>query len=286
MTQEPAGVTSPQIASYYDLNTERFLRYGGSQAEGAIHRQIWAPGVKNKRQALEYLNHLVAVEIEPLLGLDTGISKVLDLGCGVGGTATWLAEAMDVQVLGITNSVVQHQLAVQRAEELYLADHCRFILADYSEFTELGRFNAVYMIEVFTHAPNAGSLPASIWEHLLPGGRLVIADDFRGAGVNIHEAVLPSYWLQQFQRGWQLNSLLSRSEIIALADQFGFRLIKELDLTPFLRILPWYLLKPATLFSRLPFHQVYWQNLKGGLALQYCNRQGWTKYHFLVWEKE
>jgi len=287
MTQHPAGVTSPQIASYYDRNTRRFLRYGGSEAAGAIHRQVWAPGVKDKRQALEYLNRLVAVELESLAGSDSGTARVLDLGCGVGGTATWLAKALDIEVLGITNSAVQHQLAVQRAEELYLADHCRFIQADFSDFPEIGWFHAAYMIEAFTHARAAESLLSSIWEHLLPGGRLVIADDFRSPEFLQMDEVSPDvYWLQQFQHGWQLNSLLTRGEIIALASHAGFRLIKELDLTPFLRVLPWYLLKPASVFTRLPFHQVYWQNLKGGIALQICIQQGWTKYHFMVWEKE
>ena len=286
MTQEPAGVASAQIARYYDRNTERFLRYGGGKAEGAIHRQVWAPGVKNKREALEYLNRLVAAEIEPLVGVDTGMVGVLDLGCGVGGTATWLAEALDVQVLGITNSAVQYQLAIRRAEELSLADHCRFILEDFSGLTEIGWFNAAYMIEAFTHARDAGSLLTAIWNHLLPGGRLVIADDFRSPGVDNGEESPTSYWLQQFQRGWQLNSLMSRIEIIELADQAGFRLMKDLDLTPFLRVLPWYFLKPASTFTRLPSKHVYWQNLKGGIALQYCIQQGWTKYHFLVWEKE
>ncbi len=287
MTQQPAGVTSPQIARYYDRNTGRFLRYGGSEAAGAIHRQVWAPGVKDKQQALEYLNRLVALEIESLVGSDSGTARVLDLGCGVGGTATWLARGLDVEVLGITNSAVQHQLAVQRAEEFSLADHCHFIKADFSDLPEIGWFHAAYLIEAFTHVHDPGSLLSSIWERLLPGGRLVIADDFRSPEVSDLNVFSPAvYWLQQFQRGWQLNSLLSRGEIIALAGHTGFRLIKELDLTPCLRVLPWYLLKPASFITRLPFHQVYWQNLKGGIALQICIQQGWTKYHFMVWEKE
>lgn len=287
MSQHPAGVTSPQIARYYDRNTERFLHYGGSKAAGAIHRQVWAPGVKDKRQALEYLNRLVAVELESLVGSDSVTTKVLDLGCGVGGTATWLAGALHVEVVGITNSAVQHQLAVERAEEMNLSVHCRFIQADFSEFLEIGCFNAAYMIEASTHSHDSGSLLSSIWERLLPGGRLVIADDFRSHEVSDLSLNSPAgYWLQQFQRGWQLNSLLSRDEIIALASHTGFRLIKELDLTPFLRVLPWYLLKPASLFTRLSFPQLYWQNLKGGIALQICIQQRWTKYHFMVWEKE
>jgi len=287
MTQQTAGVTSPQIARYYDRNTRRFLRYGGSEAAGAIHRQVWAPGVTDKQQALEYLNGLVAVEFESLAGSDSRITRVLDLGCGVGGTATWLAGALNIEVVGITNSAVQHRLAVQRAEELNLANLCRFIQVDFSDLPEIGWFNAAYLIEAFTHAPDSGSLLSAISEHLIPGGRLVIADDFRSPEVDDLRGFSPAgYWLQQFQRGWQLNSLLSRGEIITYASQAGFRLMKELDLTPFLRVLPWYLLKPASLFTRLPLHQVYWQNLKGGIALQICNQQGWTKYHFMVWEKE
>lgn len=277
MPQELASVTSPQIASYYDRNTPRFLRHGGSTAAGAIHRQIWAPGVTSKDQALAYINRLVTAEIEPILHAATGDARVLDLGCGVGGTATWLAQALDVDVIGVTNSAVQQQLAARRSAELGLGHRCRFLQADFSDFDTPGNVAAVVMIEALTHASDTASLLSAIWEMLLPGGSLIIADDFIAPGVSP-----ANHWLWQFQRGWHLNSLLSAAEFQTLAAQAGFRQVKDIDLTSFIRVLPRLILGPASLVSRLPFSQVYWQNLKGGIALQVCIRSDLTRYQNIV----
>src|SRR3546814_10120935 len=44
--------------------------------------------------------------------------KVLEIGCGWGGLALYLAETCGVEVLGITLSHEQHAIAKRRAEEI------------------------------------------------------------------------------------------------------------------------------------------------------------------------
>lgn len=206
--------------------------------------------------------------------------KVLDLGCGVGGTATWLAGNLEVEVLGVTNSPIQQELAIRRATVLGLQQRCDFQTADFSRFSAPGPFAAVCMIEAFTHAEHPAGLLSSIHEWLLPGGRLVLADDFYSPGIAPDRS-----WLQQFRSGWHLNALMPVEELQALAGAAGFGQLKDEDLTPLIRVLPWTYLGPASLISRLPFSQVYWQNLRGGIALQVCIRRGWIRYHFMTWEK-
>jgi cyclopropane-fatty-acyl-phospholipid synthase len=74
---------------------------------------------------------------------------VLDIGCGWGGLALALAAAADVEVLGITLSREQLEVARRRAADAGLADRVRFQLLDYREVE--GRFDRIVSVGMFEH---------------------------------------------------------------------------------------------------------------------------------------
>lgn len=76
-------------------------------------------------------------------------ARVLDIGCGWGSNALFLAQNYDVHVTGVTLSENQCALARQRAEEAGLSDRLDFRLEDYRETQ--GRFDAVVSIGMFEH---------------------------------------------------------------------------------------------------------------------------------------
>jgi SAM-dependent methyltransferase len=286
MTQAEPGRATASVAAYYDQNTPRFLRLGGSGEAAAIHRAIWADGVQNPAQAFEYLNQFVAGAVQPVLEINSP-ARLLDLGCGVGGTATWLARRLSAQVIGVTNSAMQRQTAVERAERLGLSERCTFLLADFMELPPLPAVNAAWAIESLVHAPDAGRFFAQAARQVVSGGRLVVCDDFLSqAGAASPPGSPPARWLERFRRGWHVHNLLTVEQADQLAWQAGFNLLGSVDLTPFIRSShPWLLAMLATI-TRLPLRWAYWQNLSGGSALQVCIRQGWTCYRALIWEKE
>jgi cyclopropane-fatty-acyl-phospholipid synthase len=57
--------------------------------------------------------------------------RVLDIGCGWGGMALYLHRVADVDVLGVTLSEEQLQVARRRAEEAGVSDRVKFELIDY-----------------------------------------------------------------------------------------------------------------------------------------------------------
>ena len=75
--------------------------------------------------------------------------KVLDIGCGWGGTALYLNRVADVDVLGITLSEEQLKVARQRAAEAGVSDRVKFELIDYRSLT--GRFDRIVSIGMFEH---------------------------------------------------------------------------------------------------------------------------------------
>ena len=75
--------------------------------------------------------------------------KVLDIGCGWGGTALYLHREFDVDVLGVTLSEEQLKLARERAAAAGVADRVRFELMDYRRLS--GSFDRIVSIGMFEH---------------------------------------------------------------------------------------------------------------------------------------
>ncbi|MEM1194829.1 MAG: class I SAM-dependent methyltransferase [Pseudomonadota bacterium] len=78
--------------------------------------------------------------------------RVLDIGCGWGGMAIFLAKHYDVEVTGITLSEEQLALARTRAREASVADRVRFNLVDYRDLAQSGvKFDRIVSVGMFEH---------------------------------------------------------------------------------------------------------------------------------------
>jgi cyclopropane-fatty-acyl-phospholipid synthase len=76
-------------------------------------------------------------------------AHVLDIGCGWGGLALYLAEMCGARVAGITLSQEQLALARNRADERGLAGKVEFRLQDYRNLSE--RFDRIVSVGMFEH---------------------------------------------------------------------------------------------------------------------------------------
>jgi len=74
---------------------------------------------------------------------------VLDIGCGWGGLALYLAETAGARVTGITLSQEQYQRAQNRAQERGRAKDATFRLVDYRDIE--GRFDRIVSVGMFEH---------------------------------------------------------------------------------------------------------------------------------------
>jgi len=99
---------------------------------------------------------------------------VLDIGCGWGGMALYLAQVADVQVTGITLSEEQLALARERAEAAGLADRVEFRLADYRDLE--GRYDRIVSIGMAEHvgAPHLETYFDRVHDLLAPDGVALI----------------------------------------------------------------------------------------------------------------
>jgi cyclopropane-fatty-acyl-phospholipid synthase len=78
--------------------------------------------------------------------------KVLDIGCGWGGMAIYLARKYGVEVHGITLSKEQIGLAKDRAQAAGVADKTHFELVDYRELDRRGiTYDRIVSVGMFEH---------------------------------------------------------------------------------------------------------------------------------------
>jgi cyclopropane fatty-acyl-phospholipid synthase-like methyltransferase len=274
-----------QVKKYYDHNTERFLKWGKSERTFNIHGALWHPEVKSLAEAMHYSDELIAREIERC---PYPVNRVLDLGCGVGGSIFYLVRRLSRvrSFTGISLSPLQIKSARQRIPEtqkkrIHFEEGCFLQLpadrfkADYS-----------YSIEAFTHCPDPDIFFA-VQAGLLPlGGRLAIVDDCLSDEIRLssrHIRLLGIY-----RRNWLLPGLRGLTALKSLAEEKGFRLIKNRNLTPYLR-----LGRPrdraisllVKILGPLMLRDTYLMSLLGGDARQKCYLQGLIHYRLLVFEK-
>lgn len=282
--------TSEQVRRYYDHNTPRFLSYGAQRHTGTIHRAVWGPGVKDAPGALNYVNALLLADLEAL-GRELGLPylRALDLGCGVGASLFYLAERFTRSFwgAGVTISPVQARLAHARSVQREISARCVFLDADFEVLPFTADFDAVFGIESFAHSSHPDEFFWSASRSLKPNGWLVICDDVltpQGAAARANG----DPWLDLFQWGWRVPSILLESDLLSLAAAAGFTLRRARDLTGGLRgrALPGWLVRLWARGLRARMEgSPYWRSVLGGQAQQHAYRCGWLSYRYLVFEK-
>jgi cyclopropane-fatty-acyl-phospholipid synthase len=107
------------------------------------------------------------------LALEPG-QRVLDIGCGWGGMALYLAAVADVEVVGVTLAEEQLKIARARAEALGLSHRVRFELCDYREAP--GRFDRVVSVGMLEHVgpDQLKTYFLNVRDRLAPGGVALI----------------------------------------------------------------------------------------------------------------
>ena len=277
---------SQRVKHYYDRNTRLFLGHESALCS-AVHRGVWAPGVVTREQAFGYVNQLI-LEVAQQTGKKN--LRVIDLGCGVGGTLMHLARSLPIEGVGVAISPVQVESARELARRADLQANCRFIEANYLELPELPPFGLAYAVESFVHGPDPERFFESTASILDSGGRLVLCDDLltvRGAGME-HTNTRAGRWLHDFRRGWQVGSLVTFDWAVRTAARFGLELVGQLDLTPHLRLRTrWdrWISLCVELFGWLPYSSPWWDSWVGGHGVQMSLATGLVEYRWLEFVK-
>jgi len=179
----------------------------------AIHYGYWDEKVKSFPQSLLRMNEVI-MEAATIKSTD----KVLDAGCGVGGSSIFLASVLGCNVTGITLSERQVQQASMNAKQKGLEEKVDFKVMDYcnTSFPDAS-FDVLWGCESICYADSKEQFIKEAFRLLKPGGRLVVADGFVSAFENNDNPVI-----RQWLDGWQVNYLETPGRFESFMKQAGF----------------------------------------------------------------
>lgn len=138
----PIAAARRHVAHHYDLSGKLYELFLDQDLQYSC-AYFQHPG-DSLEQAQENKKRHIAAKLR----LSPG-QEILDIGCGWGGLALYLASIADVQVLGITLSREQMTVARARAEKMGMSDRVRFELCDYREVR--GKFDRIVSVGMFEH---------------------------------------------------------------------------------------------------------------------------------------
>ena len=169
---------------------------------------------------------------EQILAAAAGVEapRVIDAGCGLGGTIFYLHRRLGGQYDGLTLSPTQRAHAEREARRRNVAAACRFHLRSYDDDLRVivpGGADLVVAIESLAHATHPARSIANLAGALRPGGRLVVVDD-----VPDDDLVESDGDFAAFRNGWRCPAIARHATILAALADAGLALRRDENLTP------------------------------------------------------
>lgn len=167
MQHNPVARSRKNAAHHYDIGNDFYRLWLDRDLQYSC--AYWEDGVTTLEDAQTAKKRHIAAKLD----LQPG-QRVLDIGCGWGGMALYLASIADVHVVGVTLAEEQLAVARRRAEILGLSDRVEFRLQDYREISET--FDRVVSVGMLEHvgAHHLTEYFLGVRDRLKPGGVALI----------------------------------------------------------------------------------------------------------------
>ncbi|MGH3751787.1 MAG: methyltransferase domain-containing protein [Pseudonocardiaceae bacterium] len=220
---DPRSLTQA-IVGYYDETWLDYRVLWLNRDNLAVHFGYTDDSTRSHTDALKNMNRVLAERVQIQPG-----ERVLDAGCGVGGSSLWLAHERSVDVVGITLAARQVAMARSYAAHRGLTGRVHFDQADFTAtpFPDMS-FDIVWAVESLCHAPDKAAFYREAARLLRPGGRVVVADFVRA-----DRPLDPTgeRLLQEWLDGWAVPDIDTPGEHLAHLADAGFAEARLDDVT-------------------------------------------------------
>ena len=164
-----------KVNEYYDECQVDYSMMWGTDDHLSMHYGYHDDEHRSLEDAVVNLTRVIADR--------AGISeddRVLDAGCGVGGSAVWLAQERGARVDGVNINEMQVEKARHGAAERGVED-VEFHVADYTDVPfDDDTFDVVWAVESVCHTDDEHAFLQEVKRVLRDDGVLVVADGFLG----------------------------------------------------------------------------------------------------------
>jgi len=208
-----------QIRDHFDLLSPYYHQLWGVH----VHHGYWRNGQENKEQAQAQLIETLIEHVR----FERGAS-VLDVGCGIGGTAIYLAKNYAAKVTGITLSAVQVQMATALAEQAEVA--AQFLQMDGEAITLDDNFDVIWSVEVISHYLDKENFFRHAARLCRPGGKVALGVWLRAEHLTAQQR---QQYIEPIEQGMLLPGLSTLHDYLGYFHDYGFRLLYAEDVTAY-----------------------------------------------------
>lgn len=215
-------MANSNVADYYNQTQQHYDRWWSLKKDMALHYGLWFPGTRTFSESLSNTNKFLA----DLAEINSNM-RILDAGCGVGGSAVYLAKNRNCQVDGITLSEKQVLRGNENILKAGVSNLVEILSMDYTSTSfEDNTFDVVWACESLSSCGDKGDFAKEAARILKPGGRLVLSDFFRNQHVSKDEPLI-NEWCQS----WAMAPLSTVTELMSTLEENGFTAIRVEELS-------------------------------------------------------
>ncbi len=212
-----------RIRKFYDQSTPLWLQVWGEHMHHGFYGEDGREKKEDRQAQLDLMKTLLR------WGDIDRAEKVLDAGCGVGGSARYLASRLGSQVYGVTLSPIQAERARVYNQEAGLLDRVEIETRDMLTLSpDDGPFDLIWSLESAEHVADKPGLFRVFHEAARPGGRLLMATWCRRETPPELSAG-DRRMLDRIQKWYHLPPLCSPGQLEQAARGAGFREIELAD---------------------------------------------------------
>ena len=216
-------VSSAEIIQYYSSSQWLYDYFWSPKAHG-MHVGFWDHATHSVDAAVENENATVLAYAN-LKDSD----RVLDAGCGVGGTSIYFGKHSNVTIVGVTLVESQVVMANAFARSANLYPRVSFQVADFMNLPFADNsFDVIIGIESICHAYPKNAFLAEAHRVLRSGGRLVIADGYMK---HVPKNTKDRNARDLFCKSFALSELIDVQAMELSIKKSGFRKVTKIDKT-------------------------------------------------------
>ena len=182
----------------------------------ALHFGYYDKQTRKHKDAVLRMNEVMSERAEIKIG-----EKVIDAGCGIGGSSIWLANNKNCEVTGINIVDTQVQQASKNAIKAGAENEVKFLKADYAHLPiKDNTYDVFWALESVVHAPNKADVVNEAFRVLKKGGRIVMAEYLLREKPPLNKE--ENFYLQPWLDGWSMPSLETNSGYKEHLESAGF----------------------------------------------------------------